>query len=89
VSAFVVVDTHAATIGSGTFEAERDARDLWPRSRGPRTSDLPRDRYTPADAAARPGHHVDHIVPVACGGSDHPSNVQVLCEDCNLAKAAR
>jgi hypothetical protein len=30
----------------------------------------------------------DHVIPVALGGSDHPSNLQTLCEDCNAGKSA-
>lgn len=26
----------------------------------------------------RPGYHIDHIVPLACGGADSPSNMQWL-----------
>lgn len=33
--------------------------------------------------------HVDHIVPVAQGGSDELDNLQTLCEECNLAKSSR
>jgi 5-methylcytosine-specific restriction enzyme A len=32
---------------------------------------------------------VDHIVPVARGGSSEDDNLQTLCEDCNQGKAAR
>lgn len=31
--------------------------------------------------------HADHILPVAQNGSDELSNLQTLCEDCNLAKS--
>jgi 5-methylcytosine-specific restriction endonuclease McrA len=31
---------------------------------------------------------IDHIMPIALGGSDHPDNLAVLCADCNRAKAA-
>lgn len=30
----------------------------------------------------------DHVIPVALGGSDHPSNLQTLCGDCNAGKSA-
>lgn len=33
--------------------------------------------------------HVDHIVPLALGGSNWPSNLQILCSACNLHKAAK
>jgi len=33
--------------------------------------------------------HVDHIIPVAQGGSDELDNLQTLCQDCNLAKSNR
>ncbi|WP_329564674.1 HNH endonuclease [Kitasatospora sp. NBC_01266] len=40
-----------------------------------------------------PAHHAsdltaDHIVPKACGGSDDPENVAVLCRSCNARKHA-
>ncbi len=31
--------------------------------------------------------HYDHIVPLANGGSNDPTNFQLLCRDCNLNKA--
>lgn len=33
--------------------------------------------------------HVDHIVPVSRGGKSTMSNLQTLCEDCNLGKGSR
>ena len=32
--------------------------------------------------------HVDHIVPIACGGKTTVDNLQTLCQDCNLGKGA-
>lgn len=29
---------------------------------------------------------VDHVVPKAAGGTDHPSNLSVLCRSCNSRK---
>ena len=34
-------------------------------------------------------YHVDHIMPLARGGSNWPSNIQCLCPTCNLSKHAR
>lgn len=34
-------------------------------------------------------YHVDHIVPLAKGGSNWPDNVQCLCPTCNLSKGAK
>lgn len=33
------------------------------------------------------GHHVDHITPIARGGSNWPKNLQCLCGDCNRRKS--
>jgi hypothetical protein len=32
--------------------------------------------------------HVDHVVPVALGGSDEPTNLRALCSDCNGGKSS-
>jgi 5-methylcytosine-specific restriction endonuclease McrA len=34
----------------------------------------------------RPANVVDHIEPIAHGGTDHPSNLQALCAGCNGTK---
>jgi 5-methylcytosine-specific restriction endonuclease McrA len=36
-----------------------------------------------------PGNVVDHITPIAQGGSDHPSNLRALCAGCNGKQGAR
>lgn len=33
--------------------------------------------------------HVDHIMPLALGGSNWPANLQCLCPACNLSKCAK
>lgn len=35
------------------------------------------------------GYHVDHIMPLALGGTNWPSNLQCLCPTCNLRKHAK
>lgn len=45
----------------------------------------------PCQRAGRdtPGNEVDHVVPKAQGGTDHPSNLQAICSTCHKAKTAR
>ena len=35
------------------------------------------------------GYHVDHIQPLAKGGTNWPDNLQILCPSCNLSKGAK
>lgn len=35
------------------------------------------------------GHHIDHIMPLALGGSNFRNNIQLLCAPCNLSKGPR
>lgn len=50
-------------------------------------------RSNPCPATRRttgkcPGYHVDHIVPLACGGPDSPKNMQWLTAEANLKKGS-
>lgn len=35
------------------------------------------------------GGHVDHVIPLARGGSNWPENLQLLCAHCNCSKGAK
>lgn len=52
---------------------------------------LKRDNYTCRYCGAKAPNavlHVDHVMPVALGGSDKPENLVTACRDCNAGKAA-
>lgn len=55
---------------------------------------LMRDRWT-CNACGRTSRddgvrlEVDHILPRSKGGTDHPTNLQVLCRKCNIGKSNR
>ncbi len=55
------------------------------RWRNTRARVLYRDQWRCKRCGA-PASHVDHIRPVLFGGDDAESNLQALCERCNLAK---
>lgn len=33
-------------------------------------------------------HQIDHVVPIALGGTNHPRNLVLACENCNRRKGA-
>lgn len=60
-------------------------------SRSLRLQILRRDNHTCQSCGAKAPDvalEVDHVLPVALGGSDEPSNLRTLCEACNSGKAA-
>lgn len=40
-------------------------------------------------ASLASGRHIDHIIPLARGGTNWPNNIQLLCPPCNMSKKAR
>lgn len=48
-----------------------------------------RDRHTCQSCGAQTELNVDHIIPLAKGGSNDLSNLQTLCRSCNQRKRDR
>jgi 5-methylcytosine-specific restriction endonuclease McrA len=48
-----------------------------------------KDKCAVCRTKLRGAGHVDHIVPLSGGGTNWTSNLQLLCEGCNLSKHAR
>jgi 5-methylcytosine-specific restriction endonuclease McrA len=46
---------------------------------------LARDRWI-CQLCGAPAEHVDHIRPLAAGGTDHPADLRATCARCNLHK---
>lgn len=45
--------------------------------------------HTWCKASIKDGYHVDHIMPLARGGTNDRKNLQLLCQPCNLRKSAK
>jgi len=45
-------------------------------------------RGMPCVVCGAPSDTLDHIVPVAQGGTNHASNLQPMCRPCNASKGA-
>jgi 5-methylcytosine-specific restriction endonuclease McrA len=45
--------------------------------------------HKPWGSPRHPNGHIDHVVPLALGGSNGPENLVIACEECNLRKGAK
>jgi 5-methylcytosine-specific restriction endonuclease McrA len=54
-----------------------------------RLFDLQKGRCPVCRSDLSGGYHVDHVLPLARGGSNDPTNIQLLCKTCNLSKGAK
>lgn len=71
---------HALKLSSGTHSAE-DIADIFK---------MQRKRCAACKSHLKStGYHVDHIFPIALGGSNYRRNLQLLCPPCNLKKHAK
>ncbi|CAB4157004.1 HNHc domain containing protein [uncultured Caudovirales phage] len=50
---------------------------------------LQKGRCVDCRASLKRGYHVDHIVPLAGGGSNDARNIQLMCPTCNMRKSAK
>jgi 5-methylcytosine-specific restriction endonuclease McrA len=50
---------------------------------------LQRCRCAICKADISSGYHVDHVMPLALGGSNDKANIQLLCQTCNTSKGAK
>ncbi len=54
-----------------------------------RISRLQKCRCAICRTSLKRGYHIDHIVPLIRGGTNWPSNIQMLCQRCNQRKSGR
>lgn len=50
---------------------------------------MERDQYRCVRCGSWERLSLDHIHPVSKGGTDHPDNLQTMCQSCNSAKGAK
>ncbi|BDP42920.1 hypothetical protein DAETH_28890 [Deinococcus aetherius] len=65
----------------GAFTGE-DVRAAFAKQRG-------RCAYCDCKIDKRTRWHIDHFIPLSRGGTNHPENIVIACEPCNLAKSTK
>lgn len=50
---------------------------------------LQRNRCAICKCSVTSGYHVDHVMPLALGGTHEKGNIQILCPTCNVRKNAK
>lgn len=60
-----------------------------PRGTVPRIGTLQKWKCAICRVSLSKAYHVDHIHPLARGGSHVPANIQLLCPNCNVRKSAK
>lgn len=70
----------ARKLEAGGTHTPDDINDLFRRQRG---------KCACCRASIKRGYHVDHIHPLARGGSNDKANLQLLCPTCNTKKSAK
>lgn len=48
-----------------------------------------RERCAACGSSLKDGYHVDHVLPLALGGSNDKLNLQLLCPTCNCKKGSK
>lgn len=90
----LTLDVPVLTLGSGTIPKTDAEIERSKMSASIRFAVMERDKFA-CKACGRTYRqdgvklHVDHIHPVSKGGKTEMSNLQTLCQDCNLGKSAK
>lgn len=66
--------------GAGGKYTEEDVQRLYRLQKG---------RCANCRGSLKSGYHVDHRIPVARGGSNDPTNIELLCPNCNMRKSSK